>query len=193
MAHREECGVSKDGIDLFGTVGWTSGTPAWVSLSRKSRTRVIRIPIPRLSYALLRKSRIVDLPAGRRTNPRGEVTKPRRVRLIAVDRQLVQSDAVITAHGIAVPVLRETAGDARFRQPLRILAGLFFGNRSYHCIAPTHAPTSLNRRRGQSPVVGAHTTPPTSSFLANFRSADKPPGNHLGLRPRSQMDYCDDL
>jgi hypothetical protein len=62
-----------------------------------------------------------------------------------------------------------------------------------HCIAATHAPTSLNRRRGQSPVVGAHTTPPTSSFLANFRSADKPPGNHLGLRPRSHMDYCDDL
>jgi hypothetical protein len=29
--------------------------------------------------------------------------------------------------------------------------------------------------------------------LANFRSADKPPGNHLGLRPRSQMDYCDDF
>jgi hypothetical protein len=53
--------------------------------------------------------------------------------------------------------------------------------------------TSLNRRRGLSPVVGAHTTPPTSSFLANFRSADKPPGNHLGPRPRSQMDYCDDL
>jgi hypothetical protein len=104
-------------------------------------------------HFLLRKSRVVYLPAGCRTNPRGEVPKPRRVRMIAVNRQLVQSDAVITADGIPALVLREAARDARLRQPLRVLAGLFFGNRSYHCIAATHA-------RSREPAPAKKQKPP---------------------------------
>ena len=90
------------------------------------------------AFLLCPKSRIVDLLAGRRANPRGEAAEARRVRLIAVNRQLVQSDAVITAYRIASFVRREAAGDARLRQPLRIPAGFLLRDRPYHDIAAGH-------------------------------------------------------
>jgi hypothetical protein len=58
-----------------------------------------------------------------------------RIRLIAVNRQLIQSDAVITAYGISTFVLREAAGDSPLRQPLRIPAGFLFRDHPFHNVA----------------------------------------------------------